>query len=499
MSTRILIFIVAYNHEKSIRHVLSRIPESLTRYDTEVLIIDDSSKDRTFEESLEHSSDEEFPFTLTTLFNPDNLGYGGNQKLGFHYAIKNNFDIVALVHGDGQYAPEKLPNLLEPLINEEADAVFGSRMIEPLGALRGGMPYYKFVGNKILTTYQNMLLGSNLSEFHSGYRVYTTNALKEIPFHLNTNDFHFDTEIIIQLLLAGSSIKEVPIPTYYGDEICNVDGLRYAFDVFKATLFARLQLHCLLYDRKYDVQPNSQVTSPYSAKLSFTSSHTLAVKAVKDNARVLDIGCAGGYLSTTLKQKGCHITGIDQFPGGNRSELDVFIEANLDSDPIPVSFEEFDTVLMLDIIEHLEDPERFVEHFATKAHTNPDLKLVITTGNIAFIIVRFMLLLGSFNYGKRGILDLTHKRLFTFKSLRRLFEQQGFEIVDERGIPAPFPLAVGNNLVGRFLLKINEWAILLSKNLFAYQIYMHVKPLPSLEYLLDKAVKASDTRRSQIE
>src|SRR5262249_7816313 len=154
-------------------------------------------------------------------------------KIGFHYAIRQGFDIVALVHGDGQYAPERLPDLLGPLVSGDADAVFGSRMMSGSNALKGGMPLYKYVGNKILTSIQNRLLHSNLSEFHSGYRLYSVAALRRIPFDRNTNDFHFDTEIIIQFFRAGLRIQELPIPTYYGDEICHVNGMRYAGQVIK--------------------------------------------------------------------------------------------------------------------------------------------------------------------------------------------------------------------------------------------------------------------------
>jgi glycosyltransferase involved in cell wall biosynthesis len=175
-------------------------------------------------------------FPLGVLFNPINQGYGGNQKIGYHYALKNNFDFVALLHGDGQYAPEVLPELLKPLAQGAADAVFGSRMLIRGVALKGGMPRYKFVGNKILTWCQNRLLRTAFSEFHSGYRVYSTAALKKIPFDRNTNDFHFDTEIIIQLVIAGMRVRELPIPTHYGDEICHVNGIHYAWNVIKGHL-----------------------------------------------------------------------------------------------------------------------------------------------------------------------------------------------------------------------------------------------------------------------
>src|SRR5438093_5947878 len=253
---RLLILIVAYNAEKTISEVLARVPPSLgDEYHVEVLVLDDSSQDRTFETSRHAQGAGTVPFPLHVLLNPVNQGYGGNQKIGYHFAIEHGFDFVALLHGDGQYAPEYLPDLVRPLRDGEADAVFGSRMLDGAGALRGGMPLYKFLGNRILSWFENRMLGTSLSEFHSGYRVYSVAALRQLPFELNTNDFHFDTEIIIQLLLARLRIRERPIPTYYGDEICHVNGLKYAANVTKAVLLARSQRMGLFYDRRFDCQP----------------------------------------------------------------------------------------------------------------------------------------------------------------------------------------------------------------------------------------------------
>jgi glycosyltransferase involved in cell wall biosynthesis/2-polyprenyl-3-methyl-5-hydroxy-6-metoxy-1,4-benzoquinol methylase len=489
---KVLIFIVAYNAERTIQEVLRRIPPALSMYDTEILVIDDSSSDATADRARVLESGDQLPFRLTVLFNPVNLGYGGNQKVGFHYAIRNGFDFVALVHGDGQYAPERLPELLEPLVAGEADAVFGSRMMRKGDALRGGMPLYKYVGNRILSTFQNRLLGSKLSEFHSGYRLYSVNALKQIPFALNANEFHFDTDIIIQLLRAGMRIKELPIPTYYGDEICRVDGLRYAWDVSKASLVARAQDLGIFYERKFDV---ASAASPYGPKLGFDSSHTFVIDRVPAGSRVLDIGCASGFVSKALQSKGCRVTGIDQTSAGDQPQLDSFIQHDLDDLRLPVDAGDFDQILLLDVIEHLKSPEQFVEALRHSRTEGRPTRVLVTTGNIAFIVTRLMLMFGAFNYGAKGILDLTHSRLFTFETLRRLFVQAGYRIEEVKGIPAPFPLALGDSPMSRFLLKLNNLLIRVSKHLFSYQILMVVTPMPSVEWLLGQAIKAGEEKK----
>jgi len=491
---RILIFIVAYNAEKTIHSVLDRIPAELRTRDVEVLIIDDSSKDATFQTGLKRE-DTTSDFKITILRNPENQGYGGNQKLGYRYAIDHGFDVVALLHGDGQYAPEKLPALLEPFFQDDADAVFGSRMIHKQDALKGGMPMYKWVGNQVLTTFQNALLGTRLSEFHSGYRLYATKALKRIPFERNSNDFHFDTDIIVQLHFAGITIREIPIPTFYGDEICHVNGVKYAWDIFKTMLRAKCHEMNLLYDRKFDV---GQIELTYDLKVGFPSSHTMAIASAKPGARILDIGCGQGYVAEHLAETAAHVVGVDQYVREKSDHPKVeFRHWDIDSGQFPVPVSDFDQIFMLDVIEHLKDPEVFMEKLRIAA-ANKRPEIVLTTANIGFAVTRFMLLLGNFNYGRKGILDRTHTRLFTFRSLRELFDQTGYQVLEVRGIPAPFPKAVGLNAVGRFLVTLNQLGIGLSKGLFSYQIYLRARALPTVPTLLTQTIERSAELRKEL-
>jgi glycosyltransferase involved in cell wall biosynthesis len=488
---RVLVFIVAYNAATTIEKVLTRIPASLHTPDIEVLIIDDSSKDDTFRNGLRFQQ-QNSAFKITVLRTPENQGYGGNQKLGYRYAIDNNFDVVALVHGDGQYAPEKLPTLLAPLLAGEADAVFGSRMIDKRAARAGGMPLYKWIGNQILTAFQNRMLGTRLSEFHSGYRLYATKALAQIPFERNTNNFHFDTEIIIQLVLKNLRIAELPIPTYYGDEICHVNGMKYAADVFKSTVKARLCGIHLFYDRKFDVNPE---TARHSDKLGFPSSQTFAVEACASGKNILQLGIGHANVAAELRRRACRVTAID-FAANELTENSAAIYSAA-SPSLPANLPVYDQILLMDLIEHLHDPENFMDALRKQtAGRRPEV--IITSANIAFFVTRIMLALGQFNYSRKGILGIGHRRLFTFKSLRALLEQAGYEILEARGVPAPFPLAIGSKFWSKALLKANQLLLKISKSLFAYQVCIRARALPDSRHLLKETISGSAALRSQL-
>jgi len=490
--SRLLIFIVAYNAEKTIAWVLRRIPEELIdQFEVEVLIIDDKSKDNTFKVSVDH--EKQFKFKLNVLFNAINQGYGGNQKIGYHYAIKYDFDFVVLVHGDGQYPPEKIPSLIQPLVSREADAVFGSRMMVSGNAIKGGMPLYKYVGNRVLTIIQNRLLKTSLTEFHSGFRLYSVRALRDIPFDLNSPDFDFDTEIIIQLVLASKKILEMPIPTYYGNEICHVNGLKYALKILLATLKARLQKVNLLYDRKFDCAADTQ---SYTPKFDFSSPHSLALKMVPKGARVLDVGCASGYLGSALKsQKGCWVYGMDMMPLADGINLDEFVTCDLEQGLPGETPVHINIVLLLDVIEHLSDPEKFLIQLRDHLKYSTDVTIFASTGNVAFFVTRLLHMVGIFNYGKKGILDLTHKRLFTKKTFINIFEQCGYEVIETQPVPGPWQLIFGNTLFGRLITGVNGVLGRLWASMFAYQIFLIIRPRPHLEYLLTSATKQSEDMR----
>ena len=236
---KIGILVVAYNAESTIKNTISRIPNQFLSLIHEILISDDKSLDSTTLAAQEFKSESHLPITIVTQ--PVNLGYGGNQKFGYYWAIENKWDIVILLHADGQYAPEFIEAMVQPILDGNFDVVFGSRMIDKKSALKGGMPKYKWVGNQILTTIQNMLTKQSFSEWHSGYRAYRVSGLKQIPLTKLNNGFRFDTQIILELLKLKARFKEISIPTFYGDEVSHVNGLEYAREIVWDTLKYRLK------------------------------------------------------------------------------------------------------------------------------------------------------------------------------------------------------------------------------------------------------------------
>jgi 2-polyprenyl-3-methyl-5-hydroxy-6-metoxy-1,4-benzoquinol methylase len=263
--------------------------------------------------------------------------------------------------------------------------------------------------------------------------------------------------------------------------------MQYALNVCKAMVRARLHQMNLFFDRKFDVAPPEET---YGIKLGFTSSHTMAINAARPGAHLLDVGCGRGYVGAELVKKGCTVTGMDRRVPVKPDEKIAFIQWDLDRKEFPVNVSQFDQIFLLDIIEHLKRPESFMDElrFATGCK-RPEV--IITTANVGFFATRLMLLLGQFNYGKKGILDATHTRLFTFRSLRELLRQSGYRILEVRGIPAPYPKALGTNFMSRLLVWANEKLISLNRAFFAYQIFVRAQALPTVNNLLHETIHAS--------
>jgi glycosyltransferase involved in cell wall biosynthesis len=486
---RVAIFIVAYNAEKKINSVLERIPEWILKNLHEIYVIDDSSIDATFEALTNVRLPEHAP-PFHIFRTPYNLGYGGNQKMGYCYALENKIDIVVLLHGDGQYAPESLPMILEQYADFEdsPDAVFGTRFSKKGHPIKGGMPLYKWIGNKVLTTAQNILAGTSMSEMHSGYRSYRSECLSKIPFSMNSNDFHFDAEIILQHIIAGFKIKEVDIPTYYGDEICHVNGIKYAWNCIKTFIKFRLMKEEIFYDPKFDIRIESG--SYYKPKEAPSSLHSYIRNInLGENKRVADIGGGNGDAVAKYFAEKHQVFCIDSVADDSKVNDGITrINQDLNND---WSFNEkqFDVVFALDVLEHLHSPEDGAAKLFKIMKSGGTL--YASTGNIAYFILRIMLLLGKFNYGRRGILDLTHTRLMTINSFRRLLTNAGFTVTKKVGFSPPLKDLHPNSWVYSCIDKISTILAKIWPSMFAFSILLICKRPDSIQDLTEKTFQRS--------
>ena len=219
---KIIVTMPAYNAAKTLLKTFEDIPKGLV---SEIILVDDCSKDDTV--NVGSSLD------IKVIKHPHNVGYGGNQKTCYLEALRDNADIIIMLHPDYQYDPKKIPEMVAPILANEADIVLGSRLLDG-GALKGGMPMYKFIANRFLTSCQNFVLGTRLSEFHTGYRAYSRKFLETVPFLRNSLAFVFDAEILCQAIYFDFRIAEIAVETRYFPEASSINfinSVKYGLSV----------------------------------------------------------------------------------------------------------------------------------------------------------------------------------------------------------------------------------------------------------------------------
>ncbi|MHC1790867.1 bifunctional glycosyltransferase/class I SAM-dependent methyltransferase [Solidesulfovibrio sp.] len=407
------------------------------------------------------------------------LDYGQKVKLGFQYALTRNMDTVVILDGGMRYPMRMVKALVRPIDQGQADMVLAvpgrKRPGEGPAAAFAEQFAPRFVSRLI-----SALMRVRLRGWHCGFRAYRVAALREIPFGINADDRMFNTEVIIQFLLSNRPITEIAAPQYRHQGLGLRAKLHFALGMFQASALSSLHRLCIFYQRKFDIQNPAET---YGLKLGYRSSHTLTFERVRPGSRVLDIGCGNSAFARLLREKQCQVSGIDQHDQSICQDIDHYMQLDLDVKSHDFDTAGFDYILLLDIVEHLRFPEALLDHIRETSGVDKPTVL-ISVPNVAFFIIRLRLLFGSFQYGKLGILDITHTRLFTEGAIRALLEQCGFTIHSVAGIPAPYPKAVGYNALSRLLLQLNTALIALRRPLFSYQIFIEATPKPTLSDLI---------------
>lgn len=227
----IVVVLPAYQAEKTVEMTFRDIPREVVDH---VLIVDDASTDRTVEIAQK--------LGIHVIVHERNLGYGGNQKTCYTAALRSGADVVVMLHPDYQYDPRLISAMAGMIAYEVYDCVLGSRILGST-ALRGGMPIYKYVANRLLTTVQNILIGSKLSEFHTGYRAFSREVLETLPLKANSDDFVFDNQMLTQIVAKNFQIGEVSCPTRYFSDASSINFRRsvvYGLGVLRTSLSYRL-------------------------------------------------------------------------------------------------------------------------------------------------------------------------------------------------------------------------------------------------------------------
>jgi glycosyltransferase involved in cell wall biosynthesis len=214
LGKKVVVVLPAYNAGKTLERTVAEIDRSIV---DEIVLVDDNSPDNTMQVAAN--------LGLRTIKHEKNLGYGGNQKTCYATALGLGADIVVMVHPDYQYTPKLIPAMAGILASDQFDIALGSRILGG-GALKGGMPLYKYVSNRFLTLAENLMTGMKLSEYHTGYRAFTSKVLKTLPLHENDNDFIFDNQMLVQAHFAGFRIAEITCPTKYFDDASSINFRR---------------------------------------------------------------------------------------------------------------------------------------------------------------------------------------------------------------------------------------------------------------------------------
>lgn len=393
---------------------------------------------------------------------PDDLDVGEARKVGLRYALDEGYALAVTVPGGAGegVGSTTVRALIEAWRREDADLVVATRP-----------------GRRWVDASFGRLAGAALPDPRSALRAYSERLLRRVPFEIADPGPRFDLDLLLQAHLVGARIAGVEAPsvpaTGVGALATLAVGLRFALH--------RHGMACSLRYRDLEAVRYRDKTA-----MLYTSHH-LAIDAVAAAGarRVVDLGCGPGFVARELERRGIEVTGVDvhePLPGTMRR----FVRARLGDEPLPFDPFDADAVLLLDVVEHLVEPERFLVELRNRSRAPDPPLVVLSTPNVAFAAVRLNLLLGRFRYAERGILDVSHVRLFTRSSLLAMLADCGYRLERVVPVPVPFEMVVGGRL-GRLLGAVAAVLARVLPGLFAFQLLACCRPLPSVGQLLAAA------------
>ena len=420
---------------------------------------------------------------VTVLQSPLPQGPGGLQKLGYRFAIDGGYDFTIALPGRRPISLALVQRFHSEWQRSAADVLLGVGDRAPARRATA-------LASRLLGRLQSLATGRPLPAQQTGDRGYSTALLRKIPFEANTNEPHFDTEILLQACYVGARLVEVQVPHETQHAELPPPSLRTAQKTLRSTLQFKMHQMGMLCSIKYrDLSPEK-----YRDKTDMLySSHAQVLDLVARRApqRLLDLGSGTGHVARRCEKLGAQVTGVDVRPP-QPGTMHAFHRCNLDSEPVPVDPFQYDMVLLLDVIEHLSNPEEFLVRLRNQSESallsDAPPQLVVSTPNVAFAAVRLNLLLGRWNYAERGILDITHKRLFTRASLLTALRDCGYKVEEVLPVGVPFEAVIGGK-AAQALGQLCHGLAQLWPTLFAFQFIVVCTPLPGIRQLLKLAAQ----------
>jgi SAM-dependent methyltransferase len=465
-------------HETSTPAALSRLPRALVGHPAiELLVVTDGGS----------ADDASVARPSTMLGVPRAMPPGQRRKLVFDYAVRTEKTILLTLPPAGLDDPRHMFDLLAPILRNQADLVIGH---DPMNLWRRRI---RGLAGRVASWGYNKLLGAVHHDVRSTCRAMRVDAVRCMPFGDNADGARFDVELLIQFFVRGLRVAEVRAPHDLSPrERAERPRMR---DVIASAA------HCMMHQRGFLFHPRFDTDqSPYRYRADRYSTHRRVVDRIPAGSRVLDLGCGAGYVAAALRGKGCYVAGVDARDSSearsNTNEFHVLDLNQLGRAAPRLELDRFDVVIALDVIEHLDGAERFLA--AIRAHVREDCRVILSTANVAYWSMRLSLMLGRFNYGKRGILDVTHTRLFTPRTFDHVCRAAGYDTNGRIGVPPPVTDvirgSIGDALTGMHAV-LSGWM----PALFGFQFIAEMTPRPTIRGLWSRCEIRQASRAGRAE